>query len=210
MTIANRFGATSLLPVLTALLLLGACRSHPEAEKCDENKSPYLSAPENAPLQAPAGLETPDRRNALKIPPSNGQPIDKKACYQRSPSYFGTAGRIAASPEETVADWAQAWSERNSAAVLAMYSTQFVTDAPAGSAAWLAQRGKEVAEGPVPNGRVSNLKITQQGSDQRLATFTQQFGTTNVIKLLRLTREAGVWKIVSEEVVTTATPTSGK
>lgn len=196
------------VPALLGMLLcLGACHSTPDVPDCNENKGAYLTASEQAATRAPEGMEAPDRRNALKIPPGNGKSIDRKTCYQQAPAYFGTAGRIAASPEETVADWAQAWADRNSTAVLAMYSSQFTTDAPAGSAAWLAQRGKEVAEGPLPSGRVTNLRITQQGSDQRLAAFTQQFGTNNVTKILKLIREAGVWKIAAEQVVTaTAQP----
>ncbi len=207
MTISSptRLGSLLIPAMLGALLLLGGCKSLTKPATCGENKGAYLNAVDRAPLTVPPGTDIPDRRNALTVPPSNGKAIDKKACLQHSPSYFGSAGRIAASPEETVADWAQAWSDRNSAAVMSMYSSQFVSDAPAGAAAWLAQRGKEVEEGPLPNGRITNLKITQQDSDQRLASFTQTFGSNKVIKLLRLIRDAGVWKIVSEEVVTAET-----
>jgi hypothetical protein len=197
----NRFRCL-LLPALVSLVAtLSACSSTPKPAKCDENQGAYLQAQDighlNAPLDAPA-----DRRAALTIPPANGKVVDKKVCLQRSPSYFGTAGRIAASPEEMVADWAQAWSDRNSAAVVAMYADKFSTDAPEGSAAWLTQRGKEVNEGPVPNGRVTNLKIVQQGNDRRVASFIQHFGATNVQKELNLVRDAGLWKISAERVIT--------
>jgi hypothetical protein len=187
--------------LLSLLVVLGACRSTPKPAKCEANKGAYLTAIEHAPLTTPTGLETPDRRTALTVPPGNGKSIDKQACLQRAPSYFGTAGRIAASPEETVADWAQAWADRNSTAVLAMYSSKFVTDAPAGAEAWLAQRAIEVNEGPLPNGRVLDLKIIQQGSERRLAAFVQRFGNNGVHKELKLLRDAGVWKISSEQVM---------
>lgn len=187
--------------MLGILLIVSACSSTPKPAECDENQGAYLKAEQVPPITAPAGLETPERRNALTIPASNGKSVDNKVCLQQSPSYFGTAGRIAASPEEMVADWAQAWADRNSTAVLAMYSSQFETDAPAGSAAWLAQRDTEVTNGPLPNPRVTNLKITQQGNDRRLASFTQQFATTSVRKELNLIRDAGLWKIAAERVI---------
>ncbi len=193
----------SLMPALLGLsLILTACSSTPKPPECDENQGAYLKAQDHPPLTAPAGLEAPDRRNALTIPPGTGKSIDTKVCLQQAPSYFGTAGRIAASPEEMVADWAQAWADRNSTAVMAMYSDSFATDAPAGSTAWLAQRHAEVDNGPLPNGRVTNLQVAQQGSDQRVASFTQQFGANAIRKELVLVRDAGVWKIAVERVVT--------
>ncbi|MGE0114692.1 MAG: hypothetical protein AB7T07_07380 [Steroidobacteraceae bacterium] len=203
-----RLSLTSAL--LGILLILGACNSTPKPAKCGENRGAYLNAQEHPPLTTPADMATPDRRNALKIPASSGKPIDKTACLQRAPSYFGTAGRIAASPEEMVADWAQAWADRNSTAVLAMYADKFETDAPAGSTAWLAQRGAEVASGPLPNARVDKLKVTQLGGDQRLASFTQQFGNSSVRKELRLIRDAGVWKIAAERVISVETQPATK
>ncbi len=192
-----------LLPVtLASALLLAACSSTPKPAECDDNKGAYLQAQDASLLKVPAGLETPDRRTALRIPASNGKAIDNKTCLQQSPSYFGTAGRIAASPGEVVADWAQAWADRNVDGVMSMYSSKFTTDAPAGSAAWLEQRRAEISSAPLPNPRVTNLRITQVSNDERLTTFTQQFGATRVSKELKLIRDAGVWKIASERVVT--------
>jgi hypothetical protein len=193
----------ALAPLLGILLLLGACNSTPKPAECDDPRGDYLKAQEGAALKPAPGTEAPDRRTALNIPASTGKTVDNKVCLQQAPSYFGTAGRIAASPEEMVADWAQAWADRNSTAILAMYSSQFETDAPAGSAAWLAQRGAEVANGPLPHPRVTNLQILQQGNDRRLATFTQQFGDVLVHKELNLIRDVGLWKISGERVVRT-------
>ncbi len=193
----------SFVPLLTILMMFGACSSTPKPAECDENQGDYLKAQDGTPLQPAAGLETPDRRNALTIPAVAGKSINPDECLQRAPSYFGTAGRIAASPEEMVADWAQAWADRNSTALLAMYSSQFETEAPAGSAAWLAQRGAEVANGPPPHPRVTNLQILQQGNDRRLAAFTQRFGDVLVHKELNLLRDVGLWKISGERVIKT-------
>jgi hypothetical protein len=189
--------------MLCLALGMSACSSTPKPAKCDENQGAYLKAQEHARLNLPADAPTTDRRTALVVPPSNGKTVDKTVCLQRSPSYFGTAGRIAASPEEMVADWAQAWADRNSAAVIAMYSaSKFTSDATDGGEAWLAQRAKEVTEGPLPSGRLTSLKILQQGNDRRVASFVQQFGATSVHKELNLIRDAGLWKISAERVVT--------
>jgi hypothetical protein len=193
----------SLALLLGILMLVGACSSTPKPAECDENQGAYLKAREGTALQLAAGLEAPDRRTALTIPPGTGKTVDSKVCLQQAPSYFGTAGRIAASPEEMVADWAQAWADRNSTAVLAMYSSEFATDAQSGSAAWLAQRSVEVASGPLPNPRVSNLQVLQQGNDRRLASFTQRFGNVLVHKELNLLRDVGLWKIANERVIKT-------
>jgi hypothetical protein len=195
--------ARSLIALVTVTSLLAACSSTPKPAKCDENKGVYLQAQNNPPLKTPEGAATPDRRTALTIPADNGKQVDTKACLERAPSYFGTAGRIAASPEEMVGDWAQAWSERNSAAVLSMYASSFDTDAPAGKAAWLAQRASDIANGPAVTGRVTKLKVITQGNDERVASFIQTFGTTRVEKQLTLVRDAGVWKIAAERVINT-------
>jgi hypothetical protein len=190
---------------VASLLELAACSSTPKPAKCDENKGVYLQAQNNPLLKVPEGDASPDHRGALTIPAGNGKQVDTKACLQRSPSYFGTAGRIAASPEEMVGDWAQAWADRNSAAVMSMYASSFSTDAPAGKEGWLTQRGNDIANGPVPNGRVTQLKVISQGNDERVASFIQTFGTTRVHKQLTLVRDAGVWKISAERVTSTDT-----
>jgi len=192
-----------IVSLLTLVALdLAACKSTPKPAKCNENQGAYLVAKDHSILQVPAGDTAPDNRSALKIPDGNGQTINTKACMQRSPSYFGTAGRIAASPEEMVADWAQAWADRNSTAVMSMYASSFNTDAPAGKDAWLAQRANDIANGPIPNGRVRQLKVAAVGNDERVVSFVQNFADSAVQKQLTLVRDAGVWKISRERVVT--------
>lgn len=187
---------------MLGLIGLTACKSTGKVADCSNTKSTYLHAQDHAVLQIPEGVETPDRRGALVVPPAANAATGKSACLDRPPAYFGTAGRIAASPEETVADWAQAWADRNVDAVLAMYSSHFGSDTPeVNGPAWLEQRRAEVANGPVVSGRVKNLKITPMDDDRRLARFTQQFGTLAVQKELTLIRESGVWKIVNEKVL---------
>ncbi len=186
---------------------LGACSSHTKLAKCEENKGAYLRADNHAPLQLPEGSNAQLRNGSLVIPPGNNQPVNNNACLERPPAYYGNAGRLAASPEETVADWAQAWSDRNSKTLLAMYSSQFQVEGT-DSKQWLEQRAADVATGALPEPRVRQLQMSTTNTDERIASFTQTFGTTVVNKQLTLVREAGVWKIASERVLSTTTKKS--
>ena len=177
---------------------LSACRSGPRTAQCLANTGAYQQAQNNPALKIPAGAETPDRRNALNIPAENGKPVDQNGCLEVAPNYFGIAARIAASPEEMVADWAQAWADRNSDIVMSMYASSFMAEGSASSAQWLTQRSIDIKQSALPNPRVSDLKVSPAGDDQRLATFTQQFGKATQRKQLTLIRESGLWKIANE------------
>lgn len=188
-----------ILAVLS-LPLLAACGSDPG---CIDPDEPYLAARNNAQLQVPDGMTTPNRTEALAIPADKAA-VDKAgstACLDAPPSYFRSTGTVARSPEEVVASWAQAWANRESDAVLALYSTQFTapTDS-AGASAWLEQRREQVATGPVPDSMVQGLKVEPDGADRRVVSFTQRFGANALRKQLVLVRESGSWRIVEEKV----------
>ena len=185
------------------LVLLTACHSGPTPAQCIANTETYQAAQNNPTLNIPAGAETPDRRNALNIPANTGKALDPSRCLEVAPNYFGIAARIAASPEEMVADWAQAWADRNSDIVMSMYATTFVAEGVTSSTEWRAQRATEIKQSPLPAPRVSDLKISQVSDDQRLATFSQQFGKTTLRKELTLVRESGLWKISHERNLST-------
>jgi uncharacterized lipoprotein len=56
--------------ILTSVLCVAAtsgCKSR--MKTCSQNDQEYAGAKEMPPLQAPPGLEPPDTRNALKVPP---------------------------------------------------------------------------------------------------------------------------------------------
>ena len=166
--------------------------------ECVDKSSDYLHAEDRPVLAIPPGDDTPDRRNLFMVP--EGKRNDTKGkCLDKPPSYFGNTSRVAASPEETVADWAQAWSERNVEGVISMYSTTYGSS---GTATPLEQRRTEIATGPLPDGRIKNLKVSAIDNDHRLARFTQKFGDTAVSKELTLVRESGMWKIVDEKLIT--------
>ncbi len=168
------------------------------SNECVDKSSDYLHTEDHPPLKIPPGADTPDRRNLFVVPEVKHNDVKGK-CLDKPPSYFGQTGRVAASPEETVADWAQAWSERNVEGVLSMYSTSYGSS---GTVIPLEQRRTEIATGTLPEGRIKGLKVSVIDNDHRLARFTQKFGDTVVTKELTLVRESGGWKIVDEKVIT--------
>jgi hypothetical protein len=181
--------------------LLAACGHDPG---CIDPKEPYLAARNNAQLHVPDGLTNPNRSDALAIPDEKaaaGKPGSSEACLDSPPSYFRSTGTVARSPEEVVASWAQAWANRESDAVVALYSKQFAapTDS-AGASAWIEQRREQVATGPVPDPMVQGLKVEPDGADRRVVSFTQRFGVNALKKQLVLVRESGSWRIVEEKV----------
>lgn len=59
--------AGSFVVAVLALAAVSGCKSR--METCHQSNKDYAGAKEMPPLEAPAGLETPNTRNALKIPP---------------------------------------------------------------------------------------------------------------------------------------------
>lgn len=75
--------------VMMTLLPLAGCGLLPDAYSgCDEEQ-PYQAAQQMAPLDAPAGAEPPDTRNALKIPDLKTPqvPPEPGKCLEHPPSY---------------------------------------------------------------------------------------------------------------------------
>ena len=63
-----RIAATLVIAVL-ALTAVSGCKSR--MESCHQTNKDYAGAKDLPPLKAPPGLETPNTRNALKVPPLN-------------------------------------------------------------------------------------------------------------------------------------------
>ena len=185
-----------------SLPLLAACGGS-STPTCADNDEPYLGARSNPPLRVPEGMSQPNHSEALAIPAAKqaANTAGRTACLDAPPSYFRSTGTVARSPEEVVASWAQAWANRESDAVVALYSTQFVapTDS-AGSKEWIEQRREQVATGPVPDSMVAELKVEPDGADRRVVSFVQRFGVNALRKQLVLVRESGSWRIVEEKV----------
>jgi uncharacterized lipoprotein len=66
---ANMRIAGIFLCAVLSLAAVSGCKSR--MSSCSQSNKDYAGAQEVPPLQAPPGLETPNTRNALKIPPLN-------------------------------------------------------------------------------------------------------------------------------------------
>jgi uncharacterized lipoprotein len=61
-----RIAGTLVIALLAGTALIG-CKS--QMESCHQSNKDYAGAKDMPPLKAPPGLETPNTRNALKVPP---------------------------------------------------------------------------------------------------------------------------------------------
>jgi uncharacterized lipoprotein len=55
--------------VLSVVAVAGLAGCKTKAESCSQSNKEYAGARELPPLKAPPGLDPPDTRNALKVPP---------------------------------------------------------------------------------------------------------------------------------------------
>ena len=75
--------------LLSVVLALSGCGLFsPTFENCEESPA-YAEAEELPPLAVPAGVDAPDTRNALKVPPvtTPERPLDGR-CIDAPPSYY--------------------------------------------------------------------------------------------------------------------------
>jgi hypothetical protein len=186
--------------LVAGLLSLAACAG---SGRCSGNRD-YLTARNLPALRVPDGMHNPDESGGLAIPDGPKGPVEVSRngrCIDAPPPYFGSAGAVAGSAEEAVAQWASAWAARDTAAVRESYARNFVAPGEAGTADWLDKRIEQVATGPVPSPAVEELKVESAGANQQIATFIQRFGTNAVRKELVLVREGPSWRILSERVI---------
>jgi len=90
----------SLLIVCCVAALAAGCKSH--GTTCKQDNKDYVGAKEMPPLKAPPGLEPPDTRNALKIPPLDApeRPRGKnEACLDVPPPFATPKAADAAKPK---------------------------------------------------------------------------------------------------------------
>ena len=191
-------------------LTLAGCGAAPV---CGDSE-PYLEARAVPPLKVPGGLDAPTHAGGMNVPatpPAASAPAPAAAqtasarpagkCLDEAPSYFGTPISPLSSPEEVVAVWAEAWSERRTDNMMAAYSQRFAAPEGTTSATWLEQRREQVATGPVPAAGVQGLKVTQAAPDRWVATFAQRFENNSIRRELTLVRENGFWRIIAERVI---------
>jgi hypothetical protein len=195
------------LPCALLALTLAGCGVSPT---CSDVGQPYQGARAVPALKVPAGMDAPGRSGNLNVPvaaapapaaTAASSPIPEGKCLDEAPSYFGTAISPLSLPEEVVAVWAEAWSERQTDRMMATYSPRFEAPDGTASAAWLEQRREQVATGPVPRAGVQGLKVTQPAPDRRVATFAQRFDNNSIRRELTLVRENSFWRIIAERVV---------
>lgn len=187
---------------LAALVIvsLAGCRSNPT---CGDNTD-YQQAVDLPRLQFPEGVQATERISPLVIPPlapDAAKPDPQQRCLDEPPPYFARKGAIADPAEEAVMGWARAWSERQTDAVMQMYSPAFQAPGGPGSAEFLDQRREQVATGRPPAAQLEELRITTLGADRRVITFVQRFGDDRIRKELTLVRENTNWRIVSERTL---------
>lgn len=194
------FGAARLLAATLVLLALVGCKSF---NTCDKPDAEYRQAKEQAALRVPEGMTQPDRAAALVVPPAptRGTQPKREGCLEAPPSYFGASGRVARTPEEVVASWAQGWADRDADGVVSLYSESFEAPSGSGRGPWLGERREQIATGPVPESKLQNMQVRNEGEERRIVSFEQHFGTNVLRKELTLVREAGSWRIVAERVL---------
>ena len=92
--------STLLIASAFALVLLPGCKSR--GSTCKQDDKDYVGAKELPPLKAPPGLEPPDTRNALKVPPLDTpeRPRAKnEACLDAPPPFANPKGPDVAKPK---------------------------------------------------------------------------------------------------------------
>ena len=92
--------STLLIACFLGTALLAGCKSH--GTTCKQDNKDYVGAEELPPLKSPPGLDPPDTRNALKVPPLDTpeRPRGKdEACLDIPPPFTNPKGPDAAKPK---------------------------------------------------------------------------------------------------------------
>ncbi|MFP5482216.1 MAG: TRAP transporter large permease subunit, partial [Gammaproteobacteria bacterium] len=103
---------------------------------------------------------------------------------------------------EVVSNWAAAWSARDVEGYLSFYSSSFELPGALSRAQWESQRRARIANKSSIEVDISNLNVQING-EEATAEFDQSYKadkySDNVRKTLRLKKEDGRWKIVTEQ-----------
>jgi len=103
---------------------------------------------------------------------------------------------------EVVSNWAAAWSARDVEGYLSFYSANFELPGAQSRAQWESQRRARIASKASIEVDISNLNVQING-EEATAEFDQAYKadkySDNVRKTLRLKKEDGRWKIVTEQ-----------
>jgi len=103
---------------------------------------------------------------------------------------------------EAISNWAAAWSARDVEGYLSFYSANFELPGALSRAQWESQRRSRIANKSNIEVDISNLNVQVNGAEAT-AEFDQAYKadkySDNVRKTLRLVKEDGRWKIVTEQ-----------
>jgi len=103
---------------------------------------------------------------------------------------------------EVISNWAAAWSARDVEGYLSFYSANFELAGAQSRAQWESQRRSRIAKKSNIEVGISNLNIQING-EEATAEFDQAYKadkySDNTRKTLRLKKEDGRWKIVTEQ-----------
>jgi uncharacterized lipoprotein len=89
-----------LLASILAVAFMSGCKSR--MVSCKQDNKDYAGAKEQPPLQAPPGLDAPNTRNALKVPPLNTPERVRgrnEACLDMPPPFTSPKGPDAPKPK---------------------------------------------------------------------------------------------------------------
>ena len=191
---------TRTIAALLVSLLLGACG----AAGCDR-PTYYKDSGSTGEIIAPEGVNVPDSRSSLKIPPPSqlggGKGADNP-CLEAAPPYFEESGAIVGSPEALVYAWAEAISLKSIEGLEALYSN-FFTPVSGDLATWRADKQRQMAEMGEARMTVDKLSMAPAPGGRMVAKFTKriQVGsniTESRIELV-LAKDNNAWSIISEK-----------
>ncbi len=98
--------------------------------------------------------------------------------------------------------WADAWSRQDVPSYLAAYSTSFTPQGGQEREAWQDNRRSRILAPDWIDVAVAELGVTRISADRAIANFRQDYRSSTlsdtVRKTLRLAKEDGEWKIISE------------
>jgi tetratricopeptide (TPR) repeat protein len=198
-----------------------AIRTHPSYATAHENLgdiyAKMASLAYDKALQLDTGNATAQTKLALIKEIVGGQPRRTAAAKPASAGASGTPPKAApqagsrtpepatagtAGIEDTVQQWARAWSRRDVDAYLGFYDADFALPAGLSRAEWEAQRRERITKPAHIEVRVAALKVERPAPDKAIVSFKQTYRsdrlTSRSDKTLELALRDGKWKIVRE------------
>jgi hypothetical protein len=193
-----RVKVAPILGLLLTSVLTGACT----AVSCDRSTY-YLNAGSTGEIVAPEGVNAPDSRSSLKIPPPAGkvETGEDSPCLEQPPAYYEESGAVVGSPEALIYAWAEAMSLKNMDHLQALYSSYF-TPAEGDLAAWRAEKERQMQALGEARLTVDKLSMAPAPGGRMIAKFTQRIQAGSSITESRvelvLARDNNAWSIIGE------------